>query len=165
MPTPTNTRSPIPATSSPTPTATATTIRTNITVDGRPDDWAGRPVLLNDPAGDAEAGFLDLTTGRAFVNQHALYLLVETANPTAPFVQFDLLFEVGARRLLISWTPGQGDGFIGDVTGEYQPVGPAVKSSFAFSPTLEARIDRRDLGSPARLSPWTGPRAGWRRST
>jgi streptogramin lyase len=62
-----------------------------------------------------------------------------------------MLFEVGARRLLISWTPGHTEGFIGDVTGEYQPVGPTARSSFAFSPTLEARIDRRDLGSPESL--------------
>jgi|GEM_PF-1989173 len=145
-PTPTNTQSPTPAMSSPTPTATATASQTHITVDGQSNDWAGRPVLLDDPAGDVEAGFLDLTTGRAFVNQHTLYLLVETVDPRAPFVQFDVLVEAGARHLLISWKPGQAAGFIGDVTGDYQPVGSVVRSSFAFSPTLEARIDRRDQG-------------------
>jgi hypothetical protein len=36
-------------------------------------------LYLDEPAADAEEGFLDLTIGYAFVNQHALYLLVETA--------------------------------------------------------------------------------------
>jgi len=35
---------------------------TQITIDGRGEDWVGRSVLCVDPAGDAEAGFLDLTT-------------------------------------------------------------------------------------------------------
>jgi len=32
---------------------------TRITVDGQVDDWAGRDVILEDPAGDGEEGCLD----------------------------------------------------------------------------------------------------------
>jgi streptogramin lyase len=135
---------------------------TRIVVDGQADDWAGRPVLLDDPAGDAEEGFLDLTTGYAFVNQHALYLLVETVDANAPLqykgkrsgslVQFDMLLQADSRSLLISWAPGQSDGYIGDVTAGYEPVGPTANSAFAFGPALEGRVDLGDVGSPESLS-------------
>jgi predicted outer membrane repeat protein len=140
-------------TSTPTPTETSTPpTETHIIIDGQADDWAGRPVLLDDPAGDAEEGFLDLTTGYAFVNQHALYLLVETVDANAPFVQFDMLFQADSKRLLISWAPGQPDGYIGDVTVDYEPIGPTTHSAFAFGPALEGRVDLRDMGSPESLS-------------
>ena len=126
--------------------------QTRVVIDGQADDWAGRPVLLDDPAGDAEEGFLDLTTGYAFVNQHALYLLVKTVDPNAPLVQFDVLFQADAKQLLISWTPGHSDGYIGDVTAGYEPIGPITDSAFAFGPALEGRVDFRDLGSPESLS-------------
>jgi len=155
---------------------------TRIVIDGQAGDWAGRPVLLDDPAGDAEAGFLDLTTGYAFVNQHALYLLLETVDPNAPlqykgkrsgslpykgkrsgslpykgkrsgsFVQFDMLLQADSRSLLISWAPGQSDGYIGDVTTDYEPVGPTTNSAFALGPALEGRVDLRDMGSPESIS-------------
>jgi streptogramin lyase len=135
---------------------------TRIVIDGQADDWAGRPVLLDDPAGDAEEGFLDLTTGYAFVNQHALYLLVQTIDANAPYpykgkrsgslVQFDMLLQADSRRLLISWAPGQSDGYIGDVTTGYEPVGPTTDSAFAFGPALEGRVDLGDVGSPESLS-------------
>jgi hypothetical protein len=109
-------------------------------------------VLLDDPAGDAEEGFLDLTTGYAFVNQHALYLLVETIDPNAPFVHFDMHFQADSKRLLISWEPGASEGYIGDVTAGYEPIGPTTNSAFAYGPALEGRVDLRDMGSPESLS-------------
>jgi streptogramin lyase len=125
---------------------------TRIVIDGQTDDWAGRPVLRDDPAGDAESGFLDLTTGYAFVNRDALYLAVETVDENAPFVQFDMVFQVDDRTLLISWAPDQSTGYMGDVTTGYQPIGPTTDSAFAFGPALESRVDLGDMGSPESIS-------------
>ena len=86
--------SPVP----PTPTPAGPTI-TQITIDGQTDDWAGRPILLDDPTGDAEGGFLDFTTGYGFANQDAVYLLVEVADPAAPVTEFNVWFKAGARAL------------------------------------------------------------------
>ncbi len=69
---------------------------TRISVDGLSDDWVGRAVIEGDPAGDSEAGFLDLTNGFAFVNEHALYLLVETVDRNAPFEQFEIYLRAGS---------------------------------------------------------------------
>jgi len=125
---------------------------TQITIDGGGEDWVGRSVLYVDPAGDAETGFLDLTTGYAFVNQEALYLLIDTVNPRAPFVQFDMFIKADTRTLLLSWHPGQSTGNLADITAGFEYIGPAIHSSFAFGPALEARIDLRDLGSPERVN-------------
>ncbi|MGC9357946.1 MAG: hypothetical protein ACP5GX_08770, partial [Anaerolineae bacterium] len=127
-------------------------VETCIVIDGQADDWDGYPLLYEDPSGDAENGFLDLTTGYAFVNQHALYLLVEAVDVNAPLVQFDMVFQVDAKTLLISWTPGHADGYVGDVTEGYQPLGPTNDSVFAFDAMLEGRVDLRDLGSPESVS-------------
>jgi len=125
---------------------------TQIVIDGQPDDWVGRSVLCVDPAGDAEAGFLDLTTGYAFVNQDALYLLIETVNARAPFVQFDMFIKADTKTLLLSWKPGRPTGNLADITSGFQYLGPANRSTFAFGPALEARVDLRDLGSPDRVN-------------
>jgi len=127
--------------------ATAAPAVTHITVDGSGEDWSGRAWLQADPAGDAEEGFLDLTRASAFVNRDALYLLIETAQPQGALVQFDLEFQAGPRRLLISWAPGQPEGFVADVTGEYRPVGPASASTFALGASLEGRVALSDLGN------------------
>lgn len=134
------------------PTATLAPAITDITIDGDPSDWVDREVLLDDPAGDAEDGFLDLTTGYAFVNQNSLYFLVETVDPEEPFVQFDLEFQADNRRLLISWSSGQPEGFIGDVTSGYEQVGPTTDSIFALGFALEGRVDLGDMGSPESLN-------------
>jgi hypothetical protein len=128
------------------------TSETHITIDGDPSDWAGREAVYRDPAGDAEAGFLDLTAGYAIVNRNALYLLVETVDPDAPFVQFDMDFRAGSRQLQISWKPGDQSGWVNDVTGTFQPIGPTSNSTFAFGPALEARVGLTDMESPERLS-------------
>ena len=86
---------PAPPTTAPTPEP----VITQITIDGQADDWAGRPILLDDPTGDAEGGFLDFTTGYGFANQDAVYLLVEVADPAAPVTEFNVWFKAGARAL------------------------------------------------------------------
>ncbi|MEW6093530.1 MAG: hypothetical protein AB1531_06145 [Chloroflexota bacterium] len=132
-------------TPAPTPELPATT---QIIIDGQSDDWSDRAILLADPAGDAEPGYLDLGDGYAIVNQHALYLLIEVDDPDAPFVQLDLRLRADNRDYIISWSPGQIGGFIADVTDEYQAIGPTIKSSFFLDSSLEIRLDLRDLDSP-----------------
>ena len=90
---------------------------TKIIIDGSGDDWAGRPLLLDDPAGNAESGILDLTTGYAFVNEHALYLLIEADDPESVFSQFEIELELGPKRLEVIWSPQWKQGFVADVTG------------------------------------------------
>jgi streptogramin lyase len=125
---------------------------TRIVIDGQADDWSDRPTLFTDPIGDAEDDCLDLTAGSAFVNRNALYLLVETVDENATVVQFDMVFQADTQTLLVSWAPGQSNGYIGDVTDGYQPIGPTSDSAFAFGPALEGRVDLRDLGSPESVS-------------
>ncbi|MCK4392246.1 hypothetical protein KAX17_05020 [Candidatus Bipolaricaulota bacterium] len=125
---------------------------TQIVIDGQPDDWSGRCVVGVDSPQDAETGFLDLSKGYAFVNQNALYLLVETINARAPFVQFDMFIEAGGKMLLLSWSPGQAVDNLADITTGFEYIGPAIHSSFAFGPALEVRVDLQDLGSPERVN-------------
>ncbi|PKB83215.1 MAG: hypothetical protein BZY88_02670 [SAR202 cluster bacterium Io17-Chloro-G9] len=121
---------------------------TNIFIDGSADDWAGRPVLLDDPAGNGEAGILDLTKGYAFINQHALYLLVKAEDPDAVFSNFEVQLQLGSRRLEVGWAPHWNQANVADVTGQYELLRQASRSEIAFGPALEARIDLRDLGPP-----------------
>lgn len=136
----------------PTPEPTLTPTDTRIIIDGLADDWNNREVLLDDPAGDTEEGYLDMTTGYAFVNQHVLYFLVEIVDPEAPFVHFDIEFQADDRRILISWKPGEPDGSIGDITTGFNNIGPATSSTFALSSSLEGRVDLSDIGSPENLN-------------
>ncbi|MBN1120546.1 MAG: hypothetical protein JXJ17_05670 [Anaerolineae bacterium] len=124
---------------------------TQITIDGKADDWAGREIVVDDPAGDGEAGFLDLTTTYAFQNQNALYFLIETPDPTLPLVQFDMEFASDGRRFLISWSPGNPRGFRSEITSGFQEIGESQYSSYALGDAFEARIDLRDFELPERL--------------
>ena len=143
-----------PAVAAAAPTATLEPLtETHITIDGQADDWAGHPMLLDDPSGDAEKGFLDLTSAYAFVNQNALYFLVKTVDQQASFVQFGLEFQADDRRLQILWKPGDDPtGWLGDVTNDYIFIGVAEKSAFAFGPALEGRVDLSDMGAPKTLN-------------
>ena len=125
--------------------------KTRIFIDGSGDDWAGRSAFLEDPAGNGESGILDLSKGYAFVNDHAVYLLVEPDDPDAEFNRSVLEFDLGAQRLQIAWAPHWSSAVIADVTGQWTRVGNAVSSSFALGQALEARIDLRDLGLPERV--------------
>lgn len=109
---------------------------TQIEIDGSGEDWINREILINDPAGDADEGFLDLTTGYGFVNQDALYLYVEIVDSNMPFVQFDFEIKGGAESYLLTWKPGE------QLPNEFS------NSTIALNTALEARIDLRDLGSP-----------------
>ncbi|MBE0635179.1 hypothetical protein IH601_04220, partial [Candidatus Bipolaricaulota bacterium] len=121
---------------------------TQMEIDGRAFDWEGRAIVGTDPAGDPEGDHPDLRNAYAFLNQHALYLFVELENLDEPFSHFDIEMQAGTRRVLISWTPGDAAGRRGDVTGDYEDIGPTEYSGFELADGLEARIDLRDLGSP-----------------
>ena len=118
-----------------------------IEVDGSKEDWEGREIVGADPAGDAEKGYLDLTNGYAFYDEKALYFLVDTVDPAASYVCFDLRFTAGGRKYVCSVPPGSSSGHIGEETSGYQEVGQTKFSKFAFGPAFEGRIDLRDLGS------------------
>jgi len=122
-----------------------------IEVDGLSKDWAGRVVLREDPAGDSEAGYLDFSKGYAFIRDEMLYFLVETLDPSAPVAQFDIIFRADGRKLLISVFPGFNKGHVGDITTDFEAIGEAKFSRFAFNESFEGRIDLRDLGSPENI--------------
>jgi sugar lactone lactonase YvrE len=150
LPTPTYT--PVP----PAPTLTlapAEPAFTQITMDGQLDDWIGRASLLDDPARDAEDGLLDFTTGYAFTNQDALYLLVEVVDPTALVTEFNVWFKVGSKPLRFQWQVNWREALVSEEMpdGSYMPIGPAIHSQVAFGPALEMRVDLRDLASPEEL--------------
>ena len=121
---------------------------TRISVDGLSDDWVGRAVIEGDPAGDSEAGFLDLTNGFAFVNEHALYLLVETVDRNAPFEQFEIYLRAGSRELWVGWAPQWDYAVVVDITTEWDEIGQATLSAFALGAAMEGRLDLRDLALP-----------------
>ena len=139
---------------SPAPVTSTVDKLTHITIDGRAADWEGRNVLIEDPLGDAEEGFPDMGTVRAFINDAALYLLVETRDADAAFESFEMEFQSGPKRLWIAWSPqwGRGPFQVVDKTTEWLEIGQTNYSSFALDDALEARIDLRDLGSPEIVS-------------
>ncbi len=164
LPTPTATPPPVPTivdvscpddghAAAPSPSQTtgpaAPANETRLSIDGKANDWAGRPLLLSDPVGDAEGGFPDLAEGRAFVNDHALYLLVSVRNPDEEFDSFQIDFDLGAKRYQVSWGRDWNDASIADVTEGWEWVRDSRYSSFAMQGHLEARIDLRDLDSPS----------------
>lgn len=110
--------------------------QTRIAVDGEPEDWEGRELTAEEPAGDAEGDFLDLTNGYAFANRNALYFMVELSNPSADVVQFDLDLSADGQPLFFSWRPGH-----------EQPTN-APNSRMALGSVFEGRIDLADLGLP-----------------
>ena len=124
------------------PSPTQIPTQTNIVIDGKGDDWVDRAEFQDDSVGDAEAGFLDLSKGYAFVNQNALYFLITTVDPAAPFVQFDIQFKADEQTYQVSWNPGSRFGYLSNISGEI------YNSQFAYATALEGRIDLRDLGSP-----------------
>jgi hypothetical protein len=135
-----------------TPSAAAaqddTAVVTAIEIDGNPSDWVDRPLAGRDSTMDAEAGCVELGTGYAFVNRNALYLLIETHGEDRSCVQFDIEILADRRMILLSWSPGNDAAFAGDVTHDYVAIGETQFSQIALGTHLEARIDRRDLGSP-----------------
>jgi hypothetical protein len=128
-------------------------VETRIRIDGKADDWAGRLGVLNDPVGDAAQGYLDITGGRAFVNRDALYLLLEFADPGAPFVLFDMMFNADDRTYQITYQPGQTGLLLTDyTTGRGEFVKYLENSKAAFETAFEFRLDLDDLGRPGKLA-------------
>ena len=66
---------------------------TQIVIDGDPSDWGGQPVVATDRAGDGD-GFFDMQSIRMFINQDALYILIEgdTGSGTSD-IQLDFVVE------------------------------------------------------------------------
>ena len=155
IPAETSTIPPTNPASDPTPTPTEKPLLiTNIVVDGLSDDWMNREIILDDPLGDGEQGFLDFRAGYAFLNQHALYFLVNVEDVNAPFVLFDMNFSTEDGHYQITWSPGQAGlslGFYGK-NGDFVDLGFIERTSFAYQDALEARIDLRDFGSDITLN-------------
>ncbi len=126
---------------------------THIRIDGKLDDWAEREVLIKDPPGDTNhVDMLDFENFYAFINQQALYFMIEVVDPLAEVVQIDIHLITDERRINISWKPGETIGFMGDETNVYSAIGPTEFSSFSWGSVLEARIDLRDIGSPKNIN-------------
>ncbi len=119
-----------------------------IQIDGSKEDWVDRAVLYEDPAGDAEGGLLDITTCSAFIKDNALHFLIDLVDPSADFVQIDMLFSSESQLFICSYLPDEGVAWCGDITEGYVEIGQANYSRFAFGPAFEGRFDFQDLGSP-----------------
>jgi len=118
---------------------------TDIVIDGDISDWSDDVSIIPDSAYDEEPGYLGFVEGRAFLNQNALYFIVELEDASKPYAQFDLFIGVGSLDYLISWPPGSPEGYRADVTDGFQEIGPTEYSRFAYDSCLEVRIDLRDL--------------------
>jgi len=120
---------------------------TDIVIDGDISDWPDDVSIIPDSAYDEEPGLLGFIEGRAFLNQNALYFVVELEDASKPYAQFDLFVGVGSIDYLISWPPGSPEGYRADVTDGFQEIGPTQYSLFAYDSSLEVRIDLRDLNT------------------
>ena len=129
-----------------------TTTETNIEIDGLASDWENRTLYISDRSGDSMAGFLDLTNGYAFVNQDALYFLVETADPDQSFSQIDINIKADGNDYKIFWKPGDFGSYVGVNEDNYLLFEPTVYTQIAYVKVVEGRIDLRDLGSPEEIS-------------
>ena len=133
-------------------TSAPTTIVTDIQIDGSTNDWVNRSVLEDDPSGDNEPEFLDLTSGYAFLTEDALYFAINAEDPDKPFSNFDIQIQVDDKELQISWSPGNSSGVIGDITSGWEELGryPRIRICF-WASTWKGRIDLSDLGSPEEI--------------
>jgi hypothetical protein len=121
-------------------------------IDGMPEDWIGRSPFSEDPVGDMVQGYLDLTKVYAFINQDAMYILLETADPTASFVLFDMMFRADDHTYQITYQPGQNRLSLVDYTsGSSQFIKYLENSTADFKTDFEMRIDLDDLNRPKSL--------------
>ncbi|MFZ5820595.1 MAG: VPS10 domain-containing protein [Chloroflexota bacterium] len=132
-----------------------------IQVNGQADDWADRVVLHEDPSGDAPEGLLDLTTGYAFVDESALYFLIDVVDAKTVYEQIDIILNAGTKRFNCTIVLGNNTAHCGDMMGFETEVPPAVFSSFSIGASFEGRLDLRDLGLPETVQleeiiVWTG---------
>jgi len=92
---------------------------TTIEIDGLANDWQDRTLYINDKSGDALEGFLDLTNGYAFVNQDALYFLIEIKDADQSFSQIDINIKADGDRYKIFWKPGAFGSYVDVNQDEY----------------------------------------------
>ena len=107
---------------------------TEITVDGLADDWTNRQLVFACPEGDVEEGFIDLTDGYAFVNQNALYFMVETTDPDARVEAFYIRVSSGGTETGFVWRPSD------------PAAGLPQNSTLSLGEVFEGRIDLSDIG-------------------
>ena len=125
---------------------------TNIEIDGISKDWEDRTLYISDDSDDSLSGYLDLTNGYAFVNQDALYFIVEAKDPDKSFSQIDINISADEDNYKIFWKPGNFGSYIGINEQEYIKFEPTIYSSIAYVQVLEGRIDLRDLDMPEKIS-------------
>ena len=101
---------------------------TEIAIDGDISDWSDDVSIMPDSAYDEEPGYLGFVEGRAFLNQDALYFIVQLEDASKPYAQFDLFIGAGSIHYLISWPPGSPEGYRADVTDGFQEIGPTQRS-------------------------------------
>lgn len=141
---------------------TAAPTETDITIDGSPSDWEGYEVLLTDSEGDHEGGGFDIAALRAFSNDKFLYVLVETHQPPADYVQVDLEVSADGRDFIISFQPQKfSSGFMGDVTGgEFKEIGQIAASESAAAEAVEFKLPLSAFQNISDLSLSVRPMAG-----
>jgi len=121
---------------------------TNITIDGKPDDWEGREELVLDPVGDTTPGYIDLHSCRAFTNMDALYLLCEPDDPTASFFQFAVNIQLGDRIMTYFAERDSRYGFRVQTAPTEEVFGEDKSSLSAYDSAFEGRFDLSVLGDP-----------------
>ena len=116
--------------------------KTNITIDGSPEDWSNYQFSIDDPIGDNKKGGFDIISVRAFQNDAFLYILVEADQPPSDFIQLDLAIRSGQRTFLISFWPGtSNEPHMGEVTtGEWKDVGVVKDSQSALGKAVEIKM-------------------------
>ena len=120
-----------------------------IQIDGIGDDWIDQDLFYADPEGDVETGFLDLTSGYAFVDNESLYFMVNVTDPSSTFTQIHLNFRTEKNDILTSWDKNLEFGTIYDTSdlNNYIEIGRTKLSHLAFGNVLEGKISFKDLGN------------------
>jgi len=123
---------------------------TQVCIDGYAEDWAGRPVLLADPAGDNKGGAFDIASISGFTNNLFLYLLIRTTGERGPYVQIDLDIGADARHFIASFGPDVGSrANLGEIRGNaFVHVGEVEGSLGAVAEVVELKISLVALGNP-----------------
>ncbi len=116
-----------------------------ITIDGNGKDWENRIVISEDPSGDAEAAYPDLTSGYGFIDQGVIYFYIQIANPGADYAQYDIMLRDGTKQIMCNVPRDSDEGYCVDLTEGFFELGQAFNSSFAHGEGFEGIINIRDL--------------------
>ncbi|MBI9045524.1 MAG: hypothetical protein JEZ06_13625 [Anaerolineaceae bacterium] len=121
----------------------------DVNIDGDGSDWLNRVVVTMDQIGEVPDGLLDFTNSYAFMEDEALYFLIEVDDPNARVSQFKVHLQTESDKISITVCPwGTNGAILAGVGGENQRyVGETEYSHFGFYPSFEGKIDFRDLGS------------------